>query len=71
MSEEIAMTPRQREVLELVGQGLSYKKAGARLGIKGNTVRVYVQQILAKLPEDVRHLRPRDAIVQFYRRQAA
>jgi len=43
------LTPRQREVLELLCQGLSNKMIGRRLELSENTVRVHVQATLAAL----------------------
>jgi DNA-binding NarL/FixJ family response regulator len=42
-------TPREREVLRLMGQGLDNKAIAARLVISLNTTRSYVQTILEKL----------------------
>lgn len=43
------LTPRQREVLELLCQGLPNKSIGKRLGLTENTVRGHVQALLALL----------------------
>lgn len=43
------LTPRQREVLELLGQGLSNKLIARRLSLSENTVRRHVQGILEHL----------------------
>lgn len=43
------LTPRQCEVLELLGQGLSNKIIGKRLELSENTVRGHVQATLATL----------------------
>ena len=40
------LTPRQREVLDLLWQGLSNKLIARRLGLSDNTVRRHVQDIL-------------------------
>lgn len=40
------LTPRQREVLELLHQGLSNKLIARKLGLSDNTVRRHVQEIL-------------------------
>jgi DNA-binding NarL/FixJ family response regulator len=45
----VALTPREVEVLELVAQGLANKEIAARLGTAGGTVKIHVQNILAKL----------------------
>lgn len=43
------LTPREREVLGLLAQGLSNRALGRRLGISENTARFHVNSILAKL----------------------
>lgn len=43
---ERRLTPRQREVLELLHQGLSNKLIARQLGLSNNTVRRHVQDIL-------------------------
>lgn len=42
------MTPRQREVFELVGEGLSNKAIARRLAIATNTVKGHVHDLLDK-----------------------
>ncbi len=44
-----ALTPRERSVLELIGQGQSNKKIGKALHLSEGTVKGYVSAILAKL----------------------
>ena len=44
-----ALTPREVEVLLLVGQGLANKEIASRLGTASGTVKIHVQNILAKL----------------------
>ncbi len=44
-----ALTPREVEVLSLVAQGLANKEIAARLGTASGTVKIHVQNILAKL----------------------
>jgi DNA-binding NarL/FixJ family response regulator len=46
---QVALTPREVEVLTLVAKGLANKQIAARLGTAGGTVKVHVQNILAKL----------------------
>ncbi len=46
---QVALTPREVEVLTLVAQGLANKEIGARLGTAAGTVKMHVQNILAKL----------------------
>lgn len=43
------LTPREREVLGLLAQGLSNRAIGRRLGISENTARFHVNAILGKL----------------------
>jgi DNA-binding NarL/FixJ family response regulator len=43
------LTPREREVLDLVAQGLANKMIARRLGISEHTVKFHVAAILAKL----------------------
>ncbi len=43
------LTPREREVLELLGQGLANKHIAARLSLAENTVKFHVASILSKL----------------------
>jgi DNA-binding NarL/FixJ family response regulator len=43
------LSPREREVLELMGQGLSNREIGVRLYISEKTVKTHVSHILAKL----------------------
>lgn len=44
-----SLTPRQLDVLELVGRGLSNKMIGRRLGLSEHTVRGHVQALLGAL----------------------
>ncbi|WP_342109740.1 response regulator transcription factor [Methylobacterium sp. SI9] len=44
-----SLTPRQAEVLGLVGRGLSNKMIGRRLGLSEHTVRGHVQGLLSAL----------------------
>ena len=43
------MTRREREVLELVGMGLTNRQIARRLGISERTAAVHVSNVIAKL----------------------
>ncbi|MFD2469357.1 response regulator [Amycolatopsis silviterrae] len=49
-----AMTPRERDVLRLLGRGLSNRDIAAELGLAERTVKVHVGNLLAKLQVDSR-----------------
>ena len=46
---EVALTPREVEVLSLVAKGFGNKEAAKMLGTAPGTVKVHVQSILSKL----------------------
>jgi DNA-binding NarL/FixJ family response regulator len=46
---EVALTPREVEVLSLVARGLGNKEVGTMLGTAAGTVKAHVQSILSKL----------------------
>ncbi|OWV73569.1 two-component system response regulator [Rhizobium sp. R339] len=48
-SEKNSLTPREREVMDLVAQGLSNKHIGLRLDLQEKTVKHHMTQILSKL----------------------
>ncbi len=48
-AEEPALTPRQRDVLRLMGTGLTNKEIGLRLGIAPATVKIHVSRIITLL----------------------
>jgi two-component system nitrate/nitrite response regulator NarL len=57
------LTPREREVLELLGEGLSNQEIGDRLGLAEKTIKHYMTNILGKL-----HVRSRvEAALLAYR----
>jgi two-component system nitrate/nitrite response regulator NarL len=43
------LTPRERSILDLVGDGLPNRRIGERLGLAEKTVKNHVSHILAKL----------------------
>ena len=45
----VELTPREREVLELLALGLPNKTIGTKLGISEHTVKFHVNSILGKL----------------------
>ncbi len=48
-SESNALTPRQREILRLVAEGLTTKAIGRRLGISAKTVEAHRTQLMDRL----------------------
>ena len=42
------LTPRQREVVEAISEGLTYAEIATRFGISHNTVKTHVSAILLK-----------------------
>jgi len=55
-----ALTPREREVLTLIAQGLSYKEVGARLFLSPRTVKYHMAEIMARL-----HLQHRAQVLAY------
>jgi DNA-binding NarL/FixJ family response regulator len=49
-----SVTPREREVLRLLADGLANEEIGRRLGISAETVRTHVRKAMAKLEADTR-----------------
>ncbi len=54
------LTERQREVLNLVAQGLSYKEVGARLALSPRTIKYHMAEIMDQL-----HLSNRAQVLAF------
>jgi DNA-binding NarL/FixJ family response regulator len=47
--EEVRMTRREREVIDLIGEGLSNKEIAQRLNIAAHTVKSHVRNVMEKL----------------------
>ncbi len=47
--EDVRMTPRELEVIELIGEGLSNKEIAHRLDIAAHTVKSHVRNVMEKL----------------------
>ena len=48
-TDEVALSPREREVLDHLARGYLYKEIAARLAISYDTVHTYVRRIYEKL----------------------
>jgi DNA-binding NarL/FixJ family response regulator len=64
--EAVRMTRREREVIELIGEGLSNKEIAARLNIAAHTVKSHVRNVMEKLA-----LHTRLQIAAFSRREGS
>jgi two-component system nitrate/nitrite response regulator NarP len=53
-SRSPSLTPRERELVDLVRQGLRNRDIGAKLGVTEGTVKVYLHAIFDKLGVDNR-----------------
>ncbi len=49
VEEDVRMTPREREVIDLIGEGLSNKEIAHRLNIATHTVKSHVRNVMEKL----------------------
>ena len=49
MSESFRLTEREREVVELLIQGLTNKEIAGRMNISPNTVRAFIRMVMGKL----------------------
>src|SRR4029077_12718669 len=47
--EDVRMTRREREVIALIGEGLSNKEIAQRLNIAAHTVKSHVRNVMEKL----------------------
>ncbi|HNS51724.1 MAG TPA: response regulator transcription factor [Anaerolineae bacterium] len=57
------LTPRQRQILALVADGLTYKEVGAALSLSENTVKYHMGEVLQRL-----HLKNREQVVAYAHR---
>jgi DNA-binding NarL/FixJ family response regulator len=64
--DEVRMTRREREVIELIAEGLSNKEIAQRLNIAAHTVKSHVRNVMEKLA-----LHTRLQIAAFVRREGA
>lgn len=64
--EDVRMTPREREVIQLIGDGLSNKEIATRLNIAAHTVKSHVRNVMEKL-----QLHTRLQIAAYSRREGA
>ena len=63
--DDVRMTRREREVIELIGEGLSNKEIAQRLNIATHTVKSHVRNVMEKLA-----LHTRLQIAAYYNRDA-
>jgi two-component system NarL family response regulator len=54
------LSPRQKEVLILVAEGMKYKEIAAKLGVTERTIKYYMEEILQKL-----HMENRSQAVKY------
>ena len=59
-AEETALTAREREVLTLVANGMSYKEVGAQVNLSPRTVKYHMAKIMARL-----HLEHRSQVLAY------
>jgi len=61
--DPVELTPRERDVLDLLASGAMYKEVAKHLGVSRNTVITYIRRIYRKL-----HVHSRHHAVERYRR---
>jgi DNA-binding NarL/FixJ family response regulator len=49
LADAVRMTPRERQVIDLIGEGLSNKEIATRLNIATHTVKSHVRNVMEKL----------------------
>ncbi len=64
------LSNRQRQLIELLGYGLTNKEISARSGLTEDTVKVYLHRIRQKWPHLTRHGAVRIAVRDHERKQA-
>jgi DNA-binding NarL/FixJ family response regulator len=52
--EKVGLTPRERDILACLGEGLSNKAIARRLGISAHTVKYHLEAVFAKLGANTR-----------------
>jgi DNA-binding NarL/FixJ family response regulator len=57
---EFELTPRQRQILEMIANGMSYKEAGAVLHVSENTIKYHMGEIIQRL-----HVKNREQVVAY------
>ena len=63
VEKQKALTARQKEVLTLVAQGLTYKEVGAQLFLSEPTIKYHMREIIERL-----HLENRQQVIEYARR---
>lgn len=48
--DDVRLTPREAEIVDAIGEGLSYKAIAQRLGITDGSVGAYVHRIAQRIP---------------------
>ena len=64
MNDQFLLTPREKEIVKRVEEGLTYKEIGERLGISTHTVHTHIKKIYEKLQAKDRN----DAIMKARKR---
>ena len=61
--QRVSLSAREREVLTLVAQGLTYKEVGAKLCLAERTIKYHMGEIIARL-----HLENRAQVIEYAKR---
>ena len=59
-SPEQELTPRQRQILEMIAEGMTYREVGTALHVSENTVKYHMGEILQRL-----HAKNREQVVAY------